>query len=589
MFYFKCGKEFYFEDEKELYKVNYEDNLELINEVRIEDENFSKNYDVSEIEIENSIYLMYKIFNLSELKSILQQLKKEKKSAIIEFFDLILYIDKNNKLNTLEIYTRYIEGLNYNIRRLLSTQEKKIYFNDETKLSTINQIINETIKINSNEIVYYLKNDKSIYVTSIFNSLPRDFRSANIKLKAQEYLTLETGYREQSSRVVFPIGRFSIIQKIERTDSKDIIGIPVYSGETASYDDNIRFLVQGGKGHSEIQAYNSFVGECIERYSAKISDKDKIITGTYQELKKKGYEIINPTCMNIDVNNNEIGRFNKKKVYDWVLCTNLKDNNRFLIEASFVFFPYYRKIEYLFNTQSTTGLSSGRNLEEAILQGILEVIERDSYSIKQKANTRAYVINRSCLDFENAKLIEYLKGKGVRCHLIKLNEESEYHVVHCMTEASRIPIFTHGCGASLDINTATRRAILEAIQLRVSQIELFNIEIDQNNKYMKPYFEWAKGNYEYTHIFTERENHRMPTEYKDSRSNNLKKDIDFLVSQIDSPYILIANLSRKELPLNVVRVIIPTYQDIDFNNRKITKRLKTALKGKEVTKLGIFS
>lgn len=585
MFYFKIDDKFYFDYNGEIYNANYFDNKDLLRELEIDETVFTKDFE------EKTFYRYnyFKVYNINLISNILKKSIMNQRDIILEMFDIVLLVKNEQKLLYSTICNRYIEGIDYNVRKLFKNFERKVFFDNYIDEKFLNNLFDFSKKLDSKEDMFYIdKKDKLIYKERIIPDEPRNFTISNIKLKDVDYLVLETGYREKSERIEFKSGRFSIIKKCFRVDQSDIIGIPVYSGETASFEDNISFLVQGGKGYTDNQSFNSFVGESIERYSARKKLKDNLISDTYVNLLKNNLNVIDPRIMNIDKDNPNIGNFDENKEYEWVKCTNLVDGLNYFVEASFVFFPYYNKSENLFNTQSTTGLSSGKSLEEAILQGMLEVIERDSYSIKHKAKSISSVINRDILDENNMAIINTLKEKGIFCNLLKINKNDDIHVVHCTTQSYQKPIFTHGCGASLDIDTAVRRSILEAIQLRVSQIEIS--KLDSKIFGYEVYEEWAEGNEKYLDIFLEKNNIIKPGEkYIDSRSYNLCSDINFLINKIESNYILCVDLSIKNLPLKVVRIIVPDYQDIDYKNRKITNRLKKELKNKSINKYLIFS
>lgn len=126
--------------------------------------------------------------------------------------------------------------------------------------------------------------------------------------------------------------------------------------------------------------------------------------------------------------------------------------------------------------------------------------------------------------------------------------------------------------------------MLEAVQLRVSQIEIYdNKEKDQLVKDSEVYIEWANGNEEFAYIFLEKNNTKQEMlKNEDYRTYDFLKDINHLIEQVDSKYVMCADLSFNKFPLKTVRIIVPEYQDIDNKNRKITDRLLNVLEDKEI-------
>ena len=53
------------------------------------------------------------------------------------------------------------------------------------------------------------------------------------------------------------------------------------------------------------------------------------------------------------------------------------------VPASAVFHPYVSRLDLALFRTSTNGLASGNNLEEAVLHGLLEVVERDAWSLAE--------------------------------------------------------------------------------------------------------------------------------------------------------------------------------------------------------------
>lgn len=229
------------------------------------------------------------------------------------------------------------------------------------------------------------------------------------------------------------------------------------------------------------------------------------------------------------------------------------------------------------HSQSTTGISAERTLSLAILKGMFEVLERDAYSITHRANVSSKRINSmDILDKDLRTMIYFYEQMGFKFHIHALSTFDFIYVIHVTLEFTKFPIYTHGSAASLDINTAIRRAVFEAFQLRESQLELENQYYEGS-----PYTEWGLGNKEYCKVFL-----NTPSLEKENLSNcfpltnyNIKKDIDFLVNQLfNSGYnVYVANLSRDDISLKCVKVIIPGLQDIDNYLSRITNRLKDVL------------
>lgn len=234
-----------------------------------------------------------------------------------------------------------------------------------------------------------------------------------------------------------------------------------------------------------------------------------------------------------------------------------------------------------FIPQSTTGLSAGMTIEDATLQGLCEIIERDSYIVYYRNQLRAQTIKLDKVCNSNlSSLISELDSKNVKLHLKYLKNETQVYVVHCVTEDinGEFPIFTHGVGASTNPEIAIIRAVTEAIQMRVSQIEVNrHIEQFREDSSFEAYIAWGNGESNKVGNLLHKNGDEIVrlSELDYKQYSSIKEEILEIVKVIeDNRYeVYVCNLSRKDSPANVVRVIIPGYQDGIHAFNRITKRM----------------
>jgi len=127
-------------------------------------------------------------------------------------------------------------------------------------------------------------------------------------------------------------------------------------------------------------ALRKAVFETIERYAASIVSSKNIHYNTYDNLKKDAIDILTLPKL-VKVNSNTITEeFNKEtnKPIRWIQAFNLSTDR-----AVYVPFPLVHINNQLtefenFHIPSSTGLAAHTSLEEAILSGLYEVIERDA-------------------------------------------------------------------------------------------------------------------------------------------------------------------------------------------------------------------
>ncbi|MGE7623367.1 YcaO-like family protein [Viridibacillus sp. NPDC096237] len=379
------------------------------------------------------------------------------------------------------------------------------------------------------------------------------------------------------NKYVTPIGP---VYNLNEYKNIDFLKTIIFEASSNSSDVEVGYNLHGGKGNDKDSAIISTIGEALERYNARRFETDSLIRGHFNELRQKN-NVLHPNSLILDKNTPH--EFQPDKKYDWVMCKNLSKSQDILVPAIAVFFPFHSIDESeLFLSQSSSGLASGFSCAEAILSGLLEVIERDAYTIYHK-NTMYYgTIAPSVYSAEVTSLIDYLNNNGITAILQYLKTDLPVHTVHCtlFDKMNRLPIYTHGSGCSLDINSAIKRAIVEACQLRVSQIELLNsendIDIDVDADEFEAYLEWAKGNEDFVSPFIKHKKERIISGFDDYRQGSVVKNLNFLLSSINELgyEVIVANLEREDNQLNTVRVIIPGFQDIDDYGGRVSKRVE---------------
>lgn len=130
------------------------------------------------------------------------------------------------------------------------------------------------------------------------------------------------------------------------------------------------------------------IGEFCERYAASFEPASKFIFGSYDNLRYQFSKLLNPS----DVNPYAHWQYLNKKIpykkflhsdeIAWVRGVDLLDYTEILIPAFLTYLPHNSKVdngnEFILNT--STGISAGASIEDAIEGGFLECLERDAFS-----------------------------------------------------------------------------------------------------------------------------------------------------------------------------------------------------------------
>lgn len=150
----------------------------------------------------------------------------------------------------------------------------------------------------------------------------------------------------------------------------------------------------GGKGKTDIQAKASAICEAIERYSGVYQGDEAVVFSSMDDL---GEAAIHPNdCMGFserqydyrdedNAKGNPFVRvpdpFNTSQEIDWSPVWSLASGEMRYLPTAYCYFDYSRQKNAWYTWADSNGCAAGNNLEEAIFQGFLELVERDAVAI----------------------------------------------------------------------------------------------------------------------------------------------------------------------------------------------------------------
>ena len=206
------------------------------------------------------------------------------------------------------------------------------------------------------------------------------------------------------------------------------------------YDNN------GGSGLTREQARSAAIGEGVERYCCSVFDPSDLICGSVAQLSRDN-EIFGPSDFAM-FHPDQPGRFpapSEDTQVAWTWGWSLVRQRPILVPASLVYMPYFpcfrEQGEQVAGPAVSTGLACARSLEEAVLKGLYELVERDAFMIAW--------LNRlpfPRVDIESNPSLRRLYQERLR------RDGLRYVVVHITTDIP-LPVFS----ASSSTNAARRR------------------------------------------------------------------------------------------------------------------------------------
>lgn len=344
--------------------------------------------------------------------------------------------------------------------------------------------------------------------------------------------------------------------------------IPVFRANVENILSNktpysFRNIITHGKGMTESQSFLSASFEMAERLSASYYGEIPVVEATFKEAESKA---INISEINNTIKNNDtcFERFTPDLPIDWVWAKSLISGECKLIPA-FMTFLGGTKFKGQFISNGSSGLAAGATLDDAILQGMLEVIEHDAWMIGQANRFALPQIDHNTS--ENEKLKEYIyRINAMGYKVITRDYTNDLGISVFRTWIVNPNNYTHyaisGVGASNIPELALERSVTEAIQ---------SADIVMSSS--KTYFGRTKSEYlgsakdsvysldyfKVKDILGESETRSMPKATY-SAGKNVREIIQAITAQLQQKMpscdVLYVDLTRSILEVPTVRIII---------------------------------
>ncbi|WP_296884950.1 YcaO-related McrA-glycine thioamidation protein [uncultured Methanobrevibacter sp.] len=352
------------------------------------------------------------------------------------------------------------------------------------------------------------------------------------------------------------------ITRITEITHLDRIGLPVFSAIRPTSQDGA-ISIYGGKGISVEHAKASAMMEGFERYSAE-KQNENTVTGSISEISTKGNVIdIETLTLPKDFKKENIDSLN----LEWNICHDLISGEDYYVPSNAIYHPYVSNdntVQSLFKS-NTNGLASGNSLDEALLHGMFEVIERDAWSIFELTHKNSSQIDLDSIesDVVNDALLKFSENK-INIKLMDLTADINVPTIAASADDTLLKdagLLTLGIGTHLDPEVAILRALTEVAQSRATQIHGAREDTVRADFARTAGYERMKRINK--HYFQEEDEKIALSDIKNNSTDSITKDIDIVLNELKAneiEHVLYYDLTRPELDVNVVRVIIPTME-----------------------------
>jgi ribosomal protein S12 methylthiotransferase accessory factor len=331
-----------------------------------------------------------------------------------------------------------------------------------------------------------------------------------------------------------------------------------------------------GKGMTDLQARASALCEGLERYSGNFRGDEPRRRARFVDLP--GDAIHPNACMlfsdrQYQIRDEENARgtifhniprpFDPEAVIEWTPVWSLTHGAVRYLPTSFCYFEYPHDCRNDFCVACSNGNAAGNTIEEAILQGFLELVERDSVALWWYNRPRLPGVDLDSFHEPYlARLRDCLAKYGRDLWALDLTSDLNIPVYAALSHRPGAPAeqIMFGFGAHLDPRIAMLRAVTELNQMLS---HLLDAPPDGPPKELsdEDTLEWLmKAKLaEHSYLVPGEGARRGLADHPYAWTDDLKQDVELCQARVEALglEVLVLNQTRPEIGLPVVKVIVP--------------------------------
>ncbi|HXT58696.1 MAG TPA: TOMM precursor leader peptide-binding protein [Pirellulales bacterium] len=336
--------------------------------------------------------------------------------------------------------------------------------------------------------------------------------------------------------------------------------------------------MSAGKGASDVQAKASGLCEGLERYSGVFRGDEPRRTARMAELGDAAIAL-NRCLLFSERQYRERDAWNDRKSpynfvplpfdpdaeLEWSPVWSLSREEVRYLPTAFCYYDYPLPKDQRYCIACSNGCAAGNTLEEAILQGFLELVERDSVALWWYNRVRRRGVDLDSFDEPYlARLSDYLSACRRELFVLDLTSDLNIPVFAAWsrrTDAAQEQIVL-GFGAHLDARIALLRAVTEMnqmlsylLQIPADQVYNEHLTDQETARWLKT----ATGENQPYLMPDERAAPCASTEYRQTWAEDVRDDVracQALVAR-QGLEMLVLDQTRPEIGLPVAKVIVP--------------------------------
>lgn len=359
------------------------------------------------------------------------------------------------------------------------------------------------------------------------------------------------------------------ITRVADITNLDRIGIPVFSCIRPTAESGA-ITVYNGKGATVEESRISAIMEGIERYSSEMHDRRPELL-PYQEMQMRGANVLDPRDLILPEG------AETDRLIAWTEGYDIVNNEPVFVPSHAVFHPLPPNYRGLFRT-NTNGLASGNTFEEAVFHALMEVIERDAWSLVEACRDTGPCV-AEIADGTLAPMQKKFSDAGVDVKVRDITSDIGIPTMAAVSDDVKLKdpmLLTIGIGTHTSARIAVMRALTEVAQSRLTQIHGAREDTTIAEMRKRMGYDRAKRINGYWY----RENGTVP--YRDLPSfdsDDFATDIRFVIDALKKQgldRVIVVDLTREEIGIPVVRVIVPGLEVYAMDPERKGERVKHA-------------
>lgn len=329
-----------------------------------------------------------------------------------------------------------------------------------------------------------------------------------------------------------------------------------------------------GKGATETQSHVSCCAEALERYCAHFHGDeprrlarldnlgdDAVHPGSVLQFSESQYRSREAWNREHQGYNWVPERFDESVAIEWTPAWSLSRGGRRWVPTAYCYYGYRIPSGPRFCRGDSNGCAAGNNREEAILQGLLELVERDAAGLWWYNRARRPRVDlAACCGAFADDVAHFHDAMGREVYALDITTDLGIPVIVAISwrreDGGGVEL---ALGAHLDVSLAVSRALSELSQLRLAASGDGDGKVNFSARH--EHETWLNQATIYNQDFLRPLDERAirPGGHEYTPNTDLRDDIQLVLDRLHRCGLeaLVLDQTRADCPLSVVRAIVP--------------------------------